>query len=258
MSRKQLFAFAATAMLCAAAWGANPQAPEMKFLAVPATDPGAGANLAAGQARTDDRMVVVLREPAACGARPSNPRFALEGSALRLGFDIERPADGAAGCVAKAIFTLTRLPAISLQVRADVHERKELPARVQASLPAIPATWNAPEGGARMQFLASPAVPVSGTMNRRDFVQFRDGEVLQVVLHEPAPCGERPASPSFQVAGDRLFVGYRVAQPAGSGGNCLATAMFTFHGLPEGDFRVVPLLESGAPVSIATRDASMR
>jgi len=89
--------------------------------------------------------------------------------------------------------------------------------------------------GPAMQFNASPARAVDGRALRA-LIEERIADRMIVIVKEPAACGERLSAPGFRLAGSRLELLYEV--PAAGAAPCLATAVFTFRGLPEREFTV--------------------
>jgi hypothetical protein len=306
------------------------------------------------QSRTGDRMVVVVKQPAACGARLTDPHFALNDSVLRVGFRVPAAASSAPVCVATGIFTMKDLPSGSLSVLASADDAiastmrasptptlamkflgaesrplaeggaqtsvrqirhgdqivavvtaparcgtrladptaeleqsnlvlryrvavadgqqrpcaatavfsvKGLPSRALVALaqPApsagsveIAASAAAPvQSAPRMSFVAAPAIPVSGFGSERHVVQVRNGDTMNVVIHEPAACGDRPERASFKLERGRLWLRYGMRAAQTSATSCVATAMVAFRGLPADDIEVVATSDSAPDGTLA-------
>jgi hypothetical protein len=119
------------------------------------------------------------------------------------------------------IFTFRGISDPATKVVAEV---KRVPAVVERQ-----ALWVAPMP--RMVFLAtSAAAPaVSGQPGVRQSAA--NGSRI-IVAKVPALCGDRPSAPSFEQRNGELHVNFEIASPAAaSGGVCVATAVYTFHGL---------------------------
>jgi hypothetical protein len=76
---------------------------------------------------------------------------------------------------------------------------------------------------------------------------------MQLILREPAPCGERPTAPAFGIEGQRLTLHYRVSAP-NAATTCRSTVMVRFHGLPAGELEVVALSDAEGSRNLAFAD----
>jgi hypothetical protein len=228
-----------SAIVCSMALGcgaaeAGSSAPTMTFLSVPAVASPGAVQAEVVQFRHGDAMVVVYRQPAACGERPSQPWFDAQQSALQIGYslpnDVAAAADG--GCFAAGIFAFKGLPDRALQVVAQTTRQpgEPVPEPVAAAAPT-------------MSLLAAAAVPVSAAM-QPGLVESASGRGRVVVARVPARCGERPLSASFQIKDRALRVAYEVAEPAAEDKRaCVATAIFTFKDLPRQDLEVAAVAQ---------------
>jgi len=190
------------------------------------------------QVRKDDQLIAEVTEPAACGTQLLNPWVSREASRLDLHYDLTRASGGAPACAATAAFVMKNLPAIALTAQAPI---------------ATGASKG--EGGAAaattMGFLAAPAQAQADRKAERSLAQVHNGDTLTVVVHEPAPCGERAQNPSYQLLGQELTVRYQLPQAKTPGAACIATAVLTFHGLPASDIHVVAAVEPAPSVPAA-------
>jgi len=113
---KRPIALLATLSATGAACAAPPVQPAMTFLAAPAIPLRTGIAPSVVHSRNGDRMVVVVRAPAACGQRLSRPGAVLESGAVRLSYRV--PEDGERNCIATAVFALHGLPSREFEVVA--------------------------------------------------------------------------------------------------------------------------------------------
>ncbi len=217
----------ARVLASAAPAGVPVPAPSLRFVSTPAVAALVPAQRLVLQSRNGGRMTVVVKEPAACGARPVEPSLSLGADSLRLRFELASTGvtPAAASCVATATFAVRNLPDRALRVEvADVATRRLAP------VVANPVSMN---------FLAVPAMATVG-LSPRDVFSARLGDRLTVVVREPAACGERAGEPSFELAGGRLAVHYALAdEPAGDAAPCTAVMAFTFRGLSQPGLAVV-------------------
>jgi len=113
---KRPIALLATLSASGAACAAPPAQPAMTFLAAPAIPLHTGTAPSVVHSRHGDRMVVVVRAPAACGQRLSRPGVLLEHGTVRLSY--RAPEDGERNCIATAVFALHGLPSGEIEVVA--------------------------------------------------------------------------------------------------------------------------------------------
>jgi hypothetical protein len=200
--------------------------PSMSFLAAPAVQTEGAAQRGLLQAREGDRMVVVVKEPAACGERMSAARVAVIEGVVHVGFRVPAAGSAAPACLATGIFTLKGVPSQPLFVLAEADRAAGLPP------PENPTPQPA------MKFLAGEARPVEGGA-RASVRQVRYGDRMIAVVTEPAACGSRLADPAVALEQSKLVLRYEAAAPAGEARPCAATAVFTVTGLPSRDMGAV-------------------
>ncbi len=215
---------AATGTACAAA-----ATPSMNFLSVAAVPVQGAAQGSVAQTRHADQMVVVVKEPAACGRRLSQPSAAIRDGMLQLGY--VRP-EGATGCLATGIFTIKGLPRDALQViaRAQPQVQQPVDSIASASLP--------------MEFHAVAARPVLGPVQRAITQERKDDRIVAVVT-EPAGCGARIADPWVSLEGSHLALHYTVTGSIPSPATCAATAVFAVNGLPQRELAAIGPIQPG-------------
>ena len=211
----------------------------MGFLASPAivVVPGRYASYPhVVQVQSNDVTNVIVHQPVACGERLRDASFELEGDWLLLRYAAPYEGNWESGCISTGMYTFRGLPGRNIQVVALPE-----PVPVVASAPAAvgPAL--------RMGFLASPAIPVSGYAAYPDVVQVRNGDTANVIVHQPAACGERLRDAAFELQGNWLLLRYSAPYASKSNSDCVSTGMFVFRGLPAGKIQVVTLPE---PVSM--------
>jgi hypothetical protein len=214
MKRACLSIVTAASMVATAAAQAGPS---MAFTSVPAVPATQSVRHAVMQSRAGERMVVVVKEPAACGARPTEPRFALDDGVLRVGFRL--PAAAARTCVATAVFTMKGLPPEPVAVLADAQHAAAAPARAER------------EPGLALTFIGGEARPVAG-IAQPVVRQLRSGGQLVAVVTQPAACGSRLSDAAVALDETNLALRYRAAASGGQAPSCAATAVFTVRGLP--------------------------
>jgi hypothetical protein len=185
------------------------------------------------EVRSQDRIIAVVGEPAACGSRLSDPSVELAGSRLAFHYKVAAPEGGNAPCAARAVFSLRGLPDRSFEVVA-LASPQESSAVVAMAAPDVAVP--------RMSMVAAPAVPGN---SQRMVVQALHGDTLNVVARDPAPCGERTRSARFSVSGNELAVRYDIASANGRA-TCVGTTMLSFSGLPAGVVRAVALAQDPA------------
>ena len=215
---------AATGTACAAA-----ATPSMNFLSVAAVPVQGAAQSSVAQTRHADQMVVVVKEPAACGRRLSQPSAAIRDGMLQLGY--VRP-EVATGCLATGIFTIKGLPRDALQVvaRAQAPVQQPVDSIASASLP--------------MEFHAVTAHPVLGPVQRAITQERKDDRIVAVVS-EPAGCGARIADPWVSLQGAHLALHYTVTGSTPSRATCAATAVFAVNGLPQRELTAIGPIQPG-------------
>lgn len=184
------------------------------------------------QMRKGDQMVAVVTQPVACGTRLIEPSVALDEHALALRYGMTESAGGAM-CAATGVFSVKGLPAGKWVAVAQGHAVSV----ARTSQPSRPES-----NGPRMSFIGTPALMQAA--GGRGSVQVRNGDALNLVLHEPAPCGERLQAAAFKLEGRRLSVHYQVPGTQASEAKCIATAMIVFRGLPAQDIRVVAVSDT--------------
>ena len=103
------------AMATAAA--ADPQQ-TMKFTSIPITEKVGSGEHKIFPYRIEDKVVVTVQDPIACGQRPINPRFELKGNKLVLRYDLTKAPSGTAGgsCTAHSTFEIENMPHQDLEV----------------------------------------------------------------------------------------------------------------------------------------------
>jgi hypothetical protein len=207
--------------------------PTMAFLSVPAAPESSVGPPAVLQFRHQGEMVVIARQWAPCGQRPTDPSLDLRSGTLHVSYGLtggESTSTGQ-GCVAAGIFTVKGLPDETLAVAADTHP---IPAIAQASAP-----------GPSMTFVSVPAIEQPKTIKPM-LLQYRHGRELVAIVTQRSECGQRPTEPSFEVAGGIANVGYRV--PAGD--TCMATGIFALKNLPERNL-IVSVYVNGEQAQLA-------
>lgn len=93
--------------------------PTLKFTSVPVMEKiGAGEHKLYPY-RSEDKMIVIVVDPIACGQRPSNPHFHVDGNKLILRYDLSPAPEGAARglCTAHSTFEINNMPDRDLQVQ---------------------------------------------------------------------------------------------------------------------------------------------
>jgi len=108
-----------------------------------------------------------------------------------------------------------------------------------------------PARASTMDFLASPAIAVSGYASYPHVVQVHNSDVTNVIVHQPVACGERLTDASYELEGKFLLLRYSAPYKGAWNSECVSTGMFVFHGLPPGDLQVVALPEPTAAVAVA-------
>ncbi len=94
--------------------------PAMKFLSVPAVAQSEWMQPERLELRRGSQMIVILKQAAVCGQRPSQPWVDADANSVRVGYSVPTGGDGAAGpaCVATGIFALRSVPAGKMDVAA--------------------------------------------------------------------------------------------------------------------------------------------
>jgi len=213
----------------------------VKFLAGAARPVNGIAQAEVRQVRTATQLIAVVTQPAACGTRLSDPSVTLDESKLSLRYRVTEAASQAKSCAATAVFSVKGLPQRELTTVAEATLRRG------SAGPAM-ATQAAAAPGPKMSFVGVPAISQSTPVPQRDVVQARNGDAMNVIVHEPAACGERLQRASFSLEGRQLFVHYQVPVDQASTSGCVATAMILFRGLPSDDIQVVAVSDP-APVA---------
>lgn len=213
----------------------------VKFLAGAARPVDGIAQSEVRQVRSGDQLIAVVTQPAACGTRLLDPSVRLDESKLALRYRVTEAASQAKSCAATAVFSVKGLPERELTTVAEATRRRASAALEMAAAPAATA-------GPRMSFVGIPAISQSTAGPQRDVVQARNGDAMNVIVHEPAACGERLQRASFSLEGRQLFVHYQVPVDQASASGCVATAMILFRGLPSEDIQVVAISDP-APVA---------
>ncbi len=113
--------------------------------------------------------------------------------------------------------------------------------------PALATPAEAPSSS--MNFLASPAIAVTGYASYPHVVHVRNIDTTNVIVHQPVACGERLTDASFELEGKFLLLRYSAPYKGSWNSECVSTGMFIFHGLPSGDIQIVALPE---PLAVAT------
>ncbi len=93
--------------------------PTLKFTSMPVMEKVGAGEHKLFPYRSEDKMIVVVVDPIACGQRPGNARFHVEGDKLVLQYDLSPAPDGAArgACTAHSTFELDNMPDRDLQVQ---------------------------------------------------------------------------------------------------------------------------------------------
>jgi len=212
---------------------------QMGFLASPAIAvAGYAAYPHVVQVRNSNMANVIVHQPAACGERLRDATFELEGDFLLLRYSAPYGVNWNSGCVSTGMYTFRGLPNRDIQVLA-------LPEPLSMAAALVPNETSA----LRMGFLASPAIAVAGYAAYPDIVQVRNGDTANVIVHQPAACGERLRDAAFELKDNWLLLRYSAPYSGNWNGECVSTGMFVFHGLPTGNIQIVALPE---PVSTAT------
>jgi hypothetical protein len=230
----------------AVAYAAVPE-PTMSFMSVPAIAQSRAGEPGIIQQRNKDAMVIIAKERAQCGQRPSEPTFDLQDGVVHVGYSVPGSVESAAGaCVSTAIFTVKNLPQQDLQVAVDTH----------GAPPASTATARL-EPSPQMSFVSVPAISDSISAKPETFKYWRQGELI-VVAKERAECGQRPADPAFDLEGGTVHVSYSL--PGGAESGCMATAIFTLKNLPGQPTQVVADANriAAPPVMVAQNTAPAR
>ena len=218
---------------------------QMGFLAAPAIAvTGYAAYPDVVRVRNGDTANVIVHQPTACGERLRDATFELEGDFLLLRYSAPYGVDGNSGCVSTSMYTFRGLPARDIQVVA-------LPEPVPvAAASAVPSETSA----LRMGFLASPAIAVPGYAAYPDVLQVRNGDTANVIVHQPAACGERLRDATFELEDNWLLLRYSAPYKGDWNSECVSTGMFVFHGLPTGNIQIVAVPEPVSTASMAARN----
>jgi hypothetical protein len=206
--------------------------PTMAFLSVPASPESSAGPPKVLQFRHQGEIVVIAKQWAQCGQRPTDPSINLGGGTLHVSYGIAGGESTSAGqeCVAGGIFTVKGLPDEAVTVAADTHR--------------VAALARAPEPGPSMTFLSVPAIAQPNTIQPM-LLQYRHGREMVAIVTQRSECGQRPADPSFEVTGAIANLGYRV--PAGD--TCMATGIFALKDLPERNL-IVSAHVNGEPAQL--------
>jgi hypothetical protein len=96
----------------------EPAAPSMKFTSIPVSEKIGSGEHKLFPYRAEDKIVVIVVDPIACGQKPVKPSFRIEGNKLLLRYELTQAPAGAAGkdCTAHSTFELDRMPHQDLQV----------------------------------------------------------------------------------------------------------------------------------------------
>jgi len=218
--------------------------PSMSFLSAPAVREQGVVQRTVMQSRAGDRMVVVVKEPAACGARPAAPRLALNDGVLHVGFSL--PPTTTPACVATAVFTVKGLPSEPVSVLADADDATAAPARADH------------DQALAVKFIGGEARPVEGIAEAA-VRQVRNGGQLVAVVTQPAACGTRLSDPAVALDETDLALRYGAAASSGATPSCAATAVFSVKGLPSRELTAVARpspLAQGAQVASPTEGAA--
>jgi len=223
-----------------AAASAPLNASSMGFLASPAVAvPGYPTYPHVVQVRSGEVTNVIVHQPVACGERLRDAAFEREGDFLLLRYSAPYESTWDSPCISTGMFTLRGLPANDIQLVA-------LPEPV----PVEPSKASADVHRLRLGFLATPAIAVSGYATYPDIVQVRNGDTLNVIVHQPVACGERLTDSTFEREGDYLLLRYSTPYSGSSDSACISTGMFVVRGLaPSDEVQVVALPEPSAVVA---------
>ena len=204
----------------------------MGFLASPAIAPVPGRYASyphVVQVQSSDVTNIIVHQPVACGERLRDASFELEGDWLLLRYAAPYAGNWESECVSTGMYTFRGLPGRNIQV---VALPEPVPVVTSASVPVGPPAL-------RMGFLASPAIPVPGYPAFPDVVQVRNGDTANVIVHQPAACGERLRDAAFELQDNWLLLRYSAPYASNSKNDCVSTGMFVFRGLPAGNIQVV-------------------
>lgn len=205
--------------------------PTMTFTSVPAIARSSAGSPGVTHFRHLGQMVVIAKQAAQCGQRPTDPSMNLNSGTLKLGYGVAGGETSQQGCVATGIFTVKGLPDEALTVAADSH-------------PVAAAVEQAPAPGPIMTFLSVPAIAVAESAQPM-LVQSKHGDEVIAIVTQRAECGQRPTDPWFDVTGGIVNVGFRLA----TGNHCMAIGIFTLKRLPSRDLIVSTYL-NGEPLQV--------
>jgi hypothetical protein len=225
---------------------ANRSETRLTFISAPANHVQGKDRFTLRQAQHGARMVAVISEPAACGSRlqDASAVAAPDGPNLALRYRVVPPAAGE-DCTALGVFAVDGLPRPGMLAQAQSEP---------IFAPAAAATVRTGAPAPTMGFLAAPATPIAESADAaagRTVMSVRRGDILQVIVREPAPCGARAASASFAIDERRLTIRYGLQKAVAYETPCMAIAMGTFHGLPAGDFKLEAEAQDDRDRSIA-------
>jgi len=195
------------------------------------------------QVRNNDVTNVIVHQPVACGERLRDATFELEGGWLLLRYSAPYAGSWDSNCVSTGMYTFHGLPAADIQLVA-------LPEPVPVVALAAPAE----EHSLHMGFLATPAIAVPGYPIYPDVIQVHNGDMENVIVHEPCACGERITDARFELEGNWLLVRYSVPYKGSWNSECVSTGMFVFRGVTSEEIQVVTLPEpSPVPTMVARK-----
>ena len=105
-------------MLCAPAFAESADGTTMKFTSVPVAEKVAVNEHKIYPYRTEDRVIVVVVDPIACGQKPVKPSFAIKGGKLTLHYDLTPAPANVSGqnCTAHSTFDLSNVPHADMAV----------------------------------------------------------------------------------------------------------------------------------------------
>src|SRR5271165_733818 len=93
-------------------------APTLKFTSIPVVEKIGAGKHEVFPYRIEDKMVIIVVDPIACGQKPIDPKFNLKGNRLTLQYELTKAPAQAGGppCTAHSTFEINNIPDRELEV----------------------------------------------------------------------------------------------------------------------------------------------
>ncbi len=118
MKNSGMLLLAGGLLACAPVLADSTNGTTMKFTSSPVAEKVAASEHKIYPYRTEDRVIVVVVDPIACGQKPVNPSFVIKGNVIRLHYDLTPVPASVSGqnCTAHSTFDMNNVPHADLSV----------------------------------------------------------------------------------------------------------------------------------------------